>query len=77
MGLSMISVMMICGNGKNVRAEATQSGKKFVGWINLYKNGHLHASIADTGPRYGTAQEAVDDMKRTIKEIRKQFKKGL
>lgn len=73
MGLSMMSALMIQGNGDNVKCEAGGPHKetgKWAGWINLYKHGDFHTAIVSTQGIYDSKEEALKAMEALVEEVR-------
>jgi len=78
MGISVMTALVIQSRGDDIHCEAEgpccavgdEAHGKWVGWINLYRDGEFDHPLLDSGPRFNTADEAIDAMKKLVAEIR-------
>ncbi len=59
-------------NGDNIKCESLGQGenKKWIGGINLYKDGFFHITLASSDPIFGSEAKAIESMKEIVMKLR-------
>ena len=73
MGINRITAIEIQTNGDNIKCSAGGPAKengKYVGWIELWRDGDLHKPMISTQPVFDTESEAIKAMENIVVEIR-------
>ena len=72
--VSLYTAMVIQGQGDNIVCEPYGQHKetgKWAGAINLYHGGFFHTTLLSSEPIYDTIENAIEDMKTVVEQIRK------
>jgi hypothetical protein len=71
--MNLITALEIQTNGDDVVCSVGGPAKdngKYVGWIELWRDGVLHKPMLSTEPVFNTAKEAKEYMEDIVKQVR-------
>jgi len=73
MSVSLLTALEIGSNDDDtIRCEAgfDKEAQKWVGWIMYYRDGAFHKPMLNSAPIFQTEEEAVESVRRIVKDIR-------
>ena len=72
--MNRLTMLIIKTRGKDIKCQAGGPSKingKYTGWITLFKDGNYDHELLNTESIYDTKEDAINEMKKLVKEVRK------